>query len=519
MSHTTTVLCILDGWGISPETEHNPIRTTSTPTWDMLCTTGQYTELNASGEAVGLPEGQMGNSEVGHLTIGSGRVIDHDLVRINKAVSANTLKDQIGFQEFATTMEKHGGSVHIMGLFSPGGVHCHTDHIIHSIRCFQEKGIPVHLHLFCDGRDTPPSSAYNYLNQALVTHGELLKNVSISSISGRFYAMDRDNRWDRTEAAYNAIVRAKAQHQYTDPCDYIYHSYKYHNTTDEFIIPAVSDTYQGIMPHDGVFMVNFRADRMRQLVSAIADPDFNLFPRQSHPITTVAGMTSYSEKITTYMAPIFPPLVITNSLGEVCANAHMSQLRLAETEKYAHVTYFFNGGNEIPFVGEVRTLIPSPNVRTYDMKPEMSAFEITTELTKAITSHAYDLIVVNYANPDMVGHTGNEAATREAIACVDKCLNQIHNAFHTAQRHNLRGNFFITADHGNAEKMVDATTHQAHTAHTLSPVPFVYMAYGKKTPVASLTSGCLADIAPTLLEAMAIEKPHEMTGKSLFIHG
>jgi 2,3-bisphosphoglycerate-independent phosphoglycerate mutase len=377
----------------------------------------------------------------------------------------------------------------------------------------------VHLHVFCDGRDTPPSSALSYLANAISTHADLFKDVAISSISGRFYAMDRDNRWDRTQTAYDALVCAQSPQKYADPCDYIADSYEHFGKTDEFITPAVSDLYQGIDPNDGIFMVNFRADRMRQLVSALADPAFNAFARNHPHIPLIAGMTSYSAQINTYMTPIFLPLAITNTLGEVCANAHMTQLRLAETEKYAHVTYFFNAGIEAPFPGETRTLIPSPLVKTYDLHPEMSAPEVTIALVTAITSGAYDLIVVNYANPDMVGHTGNEAATVKAIACIDTCLSHIHEAFQVAARNHLSGNFFITADHGNAEKMVDPETQQPHTAHTISPVPFVHVAYGSHAQQHTLASGSLADIAPTLLESMQLQKPGEMTGKSLFIHG
>lgn len=512
MPHHTHVLCILDGWGVSSQSEHNPINTTPTPNWDQLVASGNYTELDASGLVVGLPDGQMGNSEVGHLTIGAGRVIDQDLVRIRKAIKSNTLKDQPNFRKFAETLKAQDGSAHVMGLFSPGGVHSHSDHILHVIKLLQDQNIDVKLHLFLDGRDTPPASALTHLQELMEKHSELFRNLTIASISGRFYAMDRDNRWERTEAAYNAIIKADSEMKFANALSYIETAYK-SDTTDEFVPPAVNEAFKGISARDGILMCNFRADRMRQLVSAFTLPDFGGFQRAHAPIPLIAGMAPYSSVLDEHLLTIFPPIELRNTLGEVCANTGKKQLRLAETEKYAHVTYFLNGGEETPFAGEARKLIPSPKVETYDLKPEMSAHEVTNELVDAINSNTFDLIVVNYANPDMVGHTGNEKATAEAIACIDHCLGRIDEAL---SRNN--GHLMVTADHGNAEKMYDPKTQQPHTAHTTALVPFVHKAYGEDGPEKhALESGTLANIAPTILELMKIAIPPEMTEKSLFI--
>lgn len=497
------VLCILDGWGHRENGPDNAIVRAKTPHWDDLIATSPHTLLEASELNVGLPEGQMGNSEVGHMNIGAGRVILQDLPRIDDAIKHAILEDLTPMKDFIKALKKSGGVCHLLGLLSSGGVHSHERHIMALAKTLANQDIPVVFHAFLDGRDTPPQSAEKSLRSFIKLTQEN-SHITLATLGGRYYGMDRDQRWDRIEKAYHAIAYGTPQTE--DALSYLKQSYQ-NGITDEFVLPVALAPYQGMRDGDGLFMANFRSDRARQILTALLDPQFQGFKR-THPIHFAAalGLVEYSEKLNAWIEPLFPPAVPHDVLGEIVSRHGLKQLRIAETEKYAHVTFFFNGGREQVFPGEDRILIPSPQVATYDLKPEMSAYELTDNLVNAIETQQYALIVVNYANTDMVGHTGDFEAAQKAVEAVDTCLGRIQKAVQ-----NTNACLLITSDHGNVEMMYDATLKSPHTAHTLNPVPFI-MFHG---PHMTLHPGKLSDIAPTILKILDLSQPTAMTGTSL----
>lgn len=500
------VLAILDGFGCGHGDSHDAIHLAETPCLDALMANYPTGKINASELHVGLPDGQMGNSEVGHMNIGAGRVVMQDLPRIDQAIAVGSIPSMPAYKTLVEKALAGTKVVHMLGLISPGGVHAHHAHMIAMANYFAACGLEVHVHAFLDGRDTPPKSALEYIQ-------ELEKNLPasayISTISGRFFAMDRDKRWDRVEQAYNALL-GNAPATFKDAKTYIETEYAAGNS-DEFVLPACHEHYKGMQDGDALFMVNFRADRAREILHALLDGHFDGFARtRTVKFSASLGMVEYSTALATFMTCLFQPESLSGLLGEVVANAGFQQLRIAETEKYAHVTFFFNGGREEVYAGEQRILIPSPQVKTYDLKPEMSAYEVTDALVDAIESDVFDFIVVNYANTDMVGHTGNIPAAIAAVQAVDTCLQRVVDAVL-----NKQGAMLITADHGNAEQMYDAVTLQAHTAHTLNLVPAILVAPYLKHKRMDGEPGKLADVAPTLLELMQLQKPAEMSGNSL----
>ncbi|QEO56616.1 2,3-bisphosphoglycerate-independent phosphoglycerate mutase [Francisella marina] len=505
----TTLLVILDGWGYSESDYFNAIRNANTPTWDSIWQDFPKTLISASSLEVGLPRGQMGNSEVGHVNIGCGRVVYQELTKIDKAIEEKTFGDNKAICDAIDNVIQKDSNLHLMGLLSPGGVHSHEEHIFEMIKIAKQKGVKkVYLHAFLDGRDTPPRSAEDSIKKT----DKLLQGLEIgyiASVSGRYYAMDRDNRWDRVEKAYNAIVNADAEFVCNSALEALEESYA-RDQSDEFVIPTCIQKDGKLIKvedNDSVIFMNFRADRAREISHAFTDENFDHFPKDRHLNINFTTLTEYDSKLKCNVA--FPPDQPTNTLGEVLMKNHKTQLRIAETEKYPHVTFFFNGGKEDQFEGEDRILIPSPKVATYDLQPEMSAPEVTDKLVDAINNGKYDCIVCNYANSDMVGHTGNYEAAMQAIEYLDKCLARLKDAI---LEHD--GNMFITADHGNADMMVNPKTQKPHTAHTTNLVPFVYVGH-KKAQVA-LEHGKLSDIAPTILNVMNITQPQEMTGKTIF---
>jgi 2,3-bisphosphoglycerate-independent phosphoglycerate mutase len=499
------MLVILDGWGWREEAADNAIRQASTPTFDRLWRQGPRGFLRTSGRDVGLPDGQMGNSEVGHLTIGAGRVVVQDLPRISAAIASGEVARTPALTDLIKRLKQSGGECHLLGLVSPGGVHSHQDHAAALAKILAEAHIPTRVHAFTDGRDTPPQSAGDDLKNLV---SALPPSVSLATVSGRYYAMDRDKRWDRTEKAYKAIVDAEGPH-FADAPAVIADAYA-NKTFDEFIVPAVIGNYHGMKDGDGLLCFNFRADRVREILAAILDPRFSGFARpRLVRLAGAIGMTQYSDELDALMQTIFPSQTLANILGEVVSAAGRTQLRMAETEKYPHVTYFLNGGREQPYAGEDRIMVPSPKVATYDLKPEMSAPELCEKAVQAIESGKYDLIVLNYANPDMVGHTGSLPAAIKAVETVDAGLGRIAEAIGQAG-----GVLLVTADHGNCEMMRDPETGGPHTAHTTNPVPVMLLG-GRSHSLAA--EGRLADVAPTLLELMQLPKPKEMTGASLLV--
>jgi 2,3-bisphosphoglycerate-independent phosphoglycerate mutase len=499
------MLVILDGWGCREAAADNAVRLAQTPTFGKLWSTCPHAVLHTSGKDVGLPEGQMGNSEVGHLNIGAGRVVLQDLPRISQAVDSGEIAGAPALADLVARLRKSGGTCHLMGLVSPGGVHSHQDHAAALAKILVSAGVPTVMHVFTDGRDTPPQAAEGYVRRLA---SMLPSEVSVGTVCGRYYAMDRDNRWDRVSKAYHAIVDAEGP-RFLDAQAAIADAYA-HNITDEFVLPAAVGNYRGVRDGDGLLCFNFRADRVREILAALLDPAFSGFPRPrvAH-FAAATGMAQYSEHLDKLLQTIFPPLTLPNVLGEIIANAGRTQLRMAETEKYPHVTYFLNGGNEVPYAGEERIMVPSPKVATYDLQPEMSAPELTDKAVSAIGSGKYDLIVLNYANPDMVGHTGKLEAAIKAVETVDAGMGRIVDAIRKAG-----GALLVTADHGNCELMRDPETGGPHTAHTTNPVPVVLVGGDD----VSLAEGRLADIAPTLLALMELPKPPEMTGTSLLCH-
>jgi 2,3-bisphosphoglycerate-independent phosphoglycerate mutase len=496
------MLVILDGWGWREEAADNAVRQARTPAFDRLWDTCPHAFLRTSGRDVGLPDGQMGNSEVGHLNIGAGRVVVQDLPRINEAVAGDALAEALGRSGLIEALRGSGGTCHLLGLVSPGGVHSHQDQAAALARILAEAGVPTVVHAFTDGRDTPPTSAGEYLKAFRDT---LPETVPIATLSGRYYAMDRDKRWERVEKAYRALADGEGARFPTAEAA-LADAYA-RGVTDEFVEPAVIGGYAGMLDGDGLLSFNFRADRVREILAALLDPSFSGFAcRRPIRFAAAVGMTQYSEKLDAFLKTLFPPQNLKNILGQVVADAGRAQLRMAETEKYPHVTYFLNGGEEAEYPGEDRIMVPSPKVATYDLQPEMSAPELTDKAVEAIRSGRYDLIVLNYANPDMVGHTGSLPAAVKAVETVDAGLGRIAEAIAAAG-----GALLVTADHGNCEMMRDPITGGPHTAHTTNPVPVLLMG-GR---AASLADGRLADIAPTLLDLMGLSKPAEMTGVSL----
>jgi len=505
------VLAILDGWGYREEKSDNAIKSASTPIMDSLWHAYPHTLISASGSDVGLPDGQMGNSEVGHLTIGSGRIIQQELVRISNVVKNNQLGIVHELSEMAESLKKNNSTLHITGLCSDGGVHSHIDHLLGLIKWASDNDIKkVAIHIITDGRDTPAKSASKYLNQ-IESCIKKLNIGEIASICGRYWMMDRNLLWDRTEKAYVNLTDPDIKVTNISPQDYIRQSYD-KNITDEFIEPIrMSDNY--LKDGDSLICFNFRPDRARQIIKSLAEKEFSDFKRNVFPSLDLVTFTQYDQSFPVKVA--FPPESLNNFIGQIISENGLKQYRTAETEKYPHVTYFFNGGVEIPLPGEERHLIPSPRVATYDLEPEMSAEELTISCSKAIKSGNYAFVVINFANPDMVGHTGNMEATIKAIEKVDECVGQIVNA--TGE---MGGSIVITADHGNAEVM-KGSEGEPWTAHTINKVPLILIE-GEKRKIPNMgneinlrENAGLADIAPTLLQLLNLPIPREMTGKSL----
>ncbi|CCQ74853.1 2,3-bisphosphoglycerate-independent phosphoglycerate mutase [Magnetospira sp. QH-2] len=501
------VLCILDGWGNRADSDNNAVALAETPNWDRLTRDCPTAHLDASALEVGLPEGQMGNSEVGHMNLGAGRVVMQDLPRIDSSVADGSMAQLPALTKLIDALKDSGGACHLMGLMSPGGVHSHQDQMAAIAQVVSEAGVPVIVHALLDGRDTPPSSALGYLEKFLGDCAGL--KVSVGVVSGRYYAMDRDKRWERVELAHKALVDADGERA-DDALAAIRQSYD-NGKTDEFMLPTVIGGYTGMQDGDGLIMGNFRADRAREILAALVDPAFDGFARPRQ-ITWAGklGLVEYSKDLNAYLDIMFPPEELHHILGQVVSEAGRTQLRIAETEKYAHVTFFLNGGTELVFPGEERILIPSPKVATYDLQPEMSAPEVTDRLVEAIDGGTFDLVIVNFANGDMVGHTGILEAAMTAARTVDASLARLEDAVIRAG-----GTLFITADHGNCEQMVDLESGQPHTAHTLNPVPAILV--NAPAWANGLRSGRLADVAPTLLRLLDLPQPEAMTGQSLIV--
>ena len=499
------VLIILDGFGHSDSPESNAIMAANTPIYDHLRATQPNGLISGSGMDVGLPDGQMGNSEVGHMNLGAGRVVYQDFTRVTKAIRDGEFFTNPTLTSAVDKAVSAGKAVHILGLLSEGGVHSHQDHLVAMAQLAAQRGAEnIYLHAFLDGRDTPPKSAQPSIELLDAAFAELGKG-RIASLCGRYFAMDRDNRWDRVEQAYQLLVDGQAQFNAATAVAGLNAAYA-RGESDEFVkTTSIGEPVQ-IADGDAVIFMNFRADRARELTRAFVEPGFNEFERPRVPqLAEFVMLTQYAASIPTPSA--YKPEALTNVLGEYLANNGKTQLRIAETEKYAHVTFFFSGGREEPFAGEERILIPSPNVATYDLQPQMSAPEVTDKIVDAIENQRYDVIIVNYANGDMVGHTGVFSAAVAAVECLDSCVGRIVTALDK-----VGGEALITADHGNVEQMADESTGQAHTAHTCEPVPFIYVG---KRPATIRAGGVLADVAPTLLTLMGLPVPAEMTGTSI----
>ncbi len=502
------VLCILDGWGERDDGADNAIARASTPVWHALTRRWPHSRLDASEHYVGLPDGQMGNSEVGHTNLGAGRVVMQDLPRIDRAIADGSLARLPAVREFIARLKASGGRAHVIGLLSPGGVHSHQDQIAALAAILGEAGVPVAVHALLDGRDTPPKSAVGYLKKFqgdIAGHGD----IRIATIAGRYYGMDRDKRWDRVAKAYRVLTEGEGEHA-DDPVRAVERAYA-RGETDEFVLPTAIGGWQSMQDGEGVLFANFRADRMREIAGALLDPEFSGFERPKIvKFAAAAGLVEYSTELSRFLATLFPPYDLSGTFGEVVSDAGLKQLRIAETEKYAHVTFFFNGGRETVFPGEERILVPSPKVATYDLQPEMSAPEVTDKVVEAIRSGRFDVIVLNYANTDMVGHSGLLDAAVKAVETVDACLGPLAEAVEA-----MAGTLVITADHGNAEMMRDPETGEPHTAHTLNPVPFIVV--NPPGAIARVDNGRLADVAPTLLDILGLDKPAAMTGHSLIV--
>lgn len=496
------VLCILDGWGLSETREGNAPLLADTPNFDRIMQAGPSAQLITHGPDVGLPRGQMGNSEVGHTNIGAGRVVAMDLGQIDLAIEDGNFAENERLRDFIAKLQAAGGTAHLMGVVSDGGVHGHLNHMIATARALDAAGLPVVIHAVTDGRDVAPSSALGYFE---TLEEALPEGVRIVTVTGRYFALDRDNRWDRVAKASSAILQGEGGTA-PDARTAVQAAYE-RGETDEFIAATVINGYAGAALGDGLFCLNFRADRAREIMAALGDPAFDAFETGPRPEwAALMGMAEYSKDHAAYMTTMYPKPDIVNTLGDWVAQQGLRQFRLAETEKYPHVTFFLNGGVETPAEGEDRNMPKSPNVATYDMQPEMSCAEVTDQFVQAIEA-GYDLIVVNYANPDMVGHTGDVAAAVTACEAVDAGLGRVLTALEAAG-----GAMIVTADHGNCEMMIDPETGGAHTAHTLNPVPVVLVGAPEGT---ALRDGRLADLTPTVLELMGLPQPDEMTGKSL----
>lgn len=511
MSKKPTVLMILDGYGLNDNCQHNAVCEAKTPVMDQLMKEYPFVKGEASGMAVGLPEGQMGNSEVGHLNMGAGRIVYQELTRITKEIQDGDFFKNEALLAAVKNAKEHDSALHLFGLLSDGGVHSHITHVYGLLELAKREGLSkVYVHCFLDGRDTPPASGKEYI-QAL---NDEMKKIGVGeavSVMGRYYAMDRDNRWDRVEKAYNALTKGEGVQAECAVCA-VKDSYA-NDVTDEFVVPTVvvkdGQPVGRIQDGDSVIFFNFRPDRAREITRAFCDDDFTGFDREKKLDLTYVCFTDYDETIQNKLVA-FHKVSISNTFGEFLAANNMKQARIAETEKYAHVTFFFNGGVEEPNEGEDRILVKSPKVATYDLKPEMSAYEVCDKLVEAIKSDKYDVIIINFANPDMVGHTGVENAAIKAIEAVDECVGKA-----VAAIKEVNGQMFICADHGNAEQLVDYKTGEPFTAHTTNPVPFILV---NADPAYKLREGgCLADIAPTLIELMGMQQPAEMTGKSLLV--
>ena len=509
MSKKPTVLMILDGYGLNEKTEGNAVAEGKTPVMDKLMAECPFVKGNASGMAVGLPDGQMGNSEVGHLNMGAGRIVYQELTRITKEIQDGDFFKNEALLHAVRNAKENGSALHMFGLLSDGGVHSHNTHLYGLLELAKREGLEkVYVHCFLDGRDTPPASGKDFVQQL----SDEMKEIGVGEIAtvmGRYYAMDRDNRWDRVELAYNAMVKGSGQTAECGVCA-VEQSYK-EGTNDEFVLPTVIQKDGApvavIKDKDSIIFFNFRPDRAREISRAFCCDEFDGFAREKKLDLTYVCFTEYDETIPNKEVA-FHKVSITNTFGEFLAANKKTQARIAETEKYAHVTFFFNGGIEEPNEGEDRILVKSPKVATYDLKPEMSAYEVCDKLVEAIKSCKYDMIIINFANPDMVGHTGIENAAIKAVEAVDECVGKAVEALKSVD-----GQMFICADHGNAEQLVDYGTGAPFTAHTTNPVPFILVNYDSAYTLRE--GGCLADIAPTLIEMTGMEQPKEMTGKSL----
>ena len=511
MSKKPTVLMILDGYGLNDKCEANAVCEGKTPVMDQLMSQCPFVKGNASGMAVGLPEGQMGNSEVGHLNMGAGRIVYQELTRITKEIQDGDFFKNEALLAAVKNAKENNSALHFMGLLSDGGVHSHITHLFGLLELAKREGLEkVYVHCFLDGRDTPPASGKGYIEELQAKMKEIGVG-EIATVSGRYYAMDRDNRWDRVELAFKAMINGEGV-KGTDAAEAVQASYDAEKT-DEFVLPTVIEKegkpVATVQDKDSVVFFNFRPDRAREITRAFCDDDFKGFSREKKLDVTFVCFTDYDETIGNKLVA-FVKQEIKNTFGDYLAAHNMTQARIAETEKYAHVTFFFNGGVEEPNKGEDRILVKSPKVATYDLKPEMSAYEVCDKLVDAIKSDKYDVIIINFANPDMVGHTGVEAAAIKAVEVVDECVGRAVDALKEVD-----GQMFICADHGNCEQLVDYETGEPFTAHTTNPVPFILV---NADPSYTLReNGCLADIIPTLIELMGMEQPAEMTGKSLLI--
>lgn len=498
------MLLILDGWGHREAAPDNAISTAHTPNWDQLWSRRPHTLLETSGEAVGLPAGQMGNSEVGHMNLGAGRIVYQELTRINRSVEDGSFASNPALCETIDRARDGDGCVHIMGLLSPGGVHSHEDHFLAALKTARDRGADqIAVHVFLDGRDVPPCSARASLERLAKTL-EFVPGARVASVSGRYYAMDRDQRWERTALAWNAIAEASSEFSADSALAALESAYA-RGEDDEFVKPTVIGTGHRLNDGDAVIFINFRADRARQLARALAEPGFAEFEIRQPQLAAVLTMTHYLDGLPVSIA--FEPVRMKHLFGAELAAAGLRQLRIAETEKYAHVTYFFNGGEEQVFDGETRCLVPSPDVATYDLKPEMNAPELARQLVTAIKSGKHDVIICNVANPDMVGHSGSLAAAVAAVEAVDHLLGEVLPVLKRAG-----GEALITADHGNVERMSDPASGQPHTSHTTNPVPLVYFGARRLTLEGG---GSLRDMAPTLLALLGLSQPAAMTGRSL----
>jgi len=510
-TRTPVVLVVLDGWGFRPGRDGNAIELGRTPVWHKLWERAPRTLLEASGLPVGLPDGQIGNSEVGHLNLGAGRVVPQDLVRISQSIESGEFFRIPELVKLVEDTRRHDGTLHVMGLIGTGGVHALDKHLLAAVKLAQNAGVPVAIHAWLDGRDTPPKSGLGFMQDLLQAVGPRSPlgsgRPTVSTVIGRYYAMDRDKRWDRTKLAYDAMINGIGV-QVPDPITAIQRAYEA-GVTDEFVKPFVIAGAPLIKEGDGIFCFNYRADRMRQIVRALALPGFDGFDVKGRPKVTLVTMTRYEESLPFPAA--FEPMVLSRIVAEVVSNHGMTMFRTAETEKYAHVTYFFNGGYEPPYKGEERLLVPSQKVATYDLMPEMSAPGVTDVLCKAIADRQHDFILCNYANGDMVGHSGVLAAAVKAVETVDICLARVLATAETAG-----ATVLVTADHGNCELMIDPATGGPHTAHTTNPVPFVIVGGRDIAGTKHLRDGgSLRDVGPTILNLLGIEPPKEMTGRDL----